>query len=459
MRVLFAASEIFPFAKTGGLADVAAALPRALAKDIEICSVMPMYAFLDESDFVKEDIGFSVTLGKISYEIELFSKTDNTLKTYFIKAPLLSSSKEIYSDSNDDLRFAIFSMALVELALHVKADTLHLNDWHTALTALFIREKNLDIKTIFTIHNLAYQGVFDYSSLSRIGIDINYFNMDSLEFYGSLNFMKAGIAYSDVVTTVSRRYAKEILTHKFGCGLEGFLHLHRKKLFGILNGIDNTVFDPKTDEALVSNFDKEHISKRYMNKKALLKELKLKEPRKALFAMISRLVQQKGFDILIASIKNMLDKKLNFILIADGDSHYKAELEELALKYENFILIYGYDESLSRRLYASADFLLMPSLFEPCGLNQMIAMRYGAIPVVSAVGGLYDSVHENENVCGRGIVLKPTKKSFLEAIERALKLKSSAKKMRETVEFNMECDFSFKRSAKEYLKLYLRYTT
>ena len=452
MKTLFASSEIFPFAKTGGLADVATALPQALSQEIDIVSVMPLYGFMDKSDFHKENFDFTLTIAGISYLISIYSTQNQNVKTYFIQAPLLSTTQELYGNSNNDLRFGIFCRAIVELALHVKVDVLHLNDWHTALVALFIKERSLKIRTVFTIHNLAYQGIFDYSSLGRLGIDAKYFTMDALEFYGNVNFMKAGIAFSDAVTTVSPQYAKEIVTAKFGCGLEGFLSFHSKKLLGVLNGIDTSLFNPQTDKALIANYNTQNIEDKYLNKKALLKELKLKDPRKPLFIMISRLVEQKGFDILLQSLKSMLKKRLNFLLLVDGESHYREPLEKLAQKYENFTLLYGYDEALSHRIYAGGDFLLMPSHFEPCGLNQMIAMRYGTIPVVHGVGGLFDSVHEDDSVCGQGIVfLKPTKKAFMDAVERALSLKS---KKEEIITFNMQCDFSFKSRTKEIIKIY-----
>jgi len=455
MRLLFAASEIFPFAKTGGLADVAAALPKALCKHIDVVSVMPLYGFMQTSELKHEDFNFSISLGGITYKIDIYSQKKQRVKIYFIKAALLSATQEPYSDTNLDLRFAIFSMAVVELALHVKADILHLNDWHTALCALFVKERALDIKTVFTIHNLAYQGVFEHSCLKRTGIDERYFNMDALEFYGSVNFMKAGIAYSDMVTTVSPQYAKEILTPKFGCGLDGFLRVHKDKLVGILNGIDDSFFNPATDKYIVKNYDDKSIKLKYENKKALLKELELKDPRRALFSMISRLVQQKGFDLLLDSLNSILKFKINFVLLVDGESHYMQKLEKIALKHNNFRVLFGYDESLSHRIYSSSDFLLMPSLFEPCGLNQMIAMRYGTTPVVHSVGGLYDSVHEDSRECGRGVVFsKPSKKAFTAAVQRALKLKSDTIKLDEIIGFNMRCDFSFDKRALSYMKLY-----
>jgi len=458
MRILFCASEIFPFAKTGGLADVANALPKSLSDEVEINSVMPLYRFMSKEKFQKELLTFSVSLGGIDYAIELYSTYNDGIKTYFIDAPLLSATQDLYGDekgdyANNDLRFGIFCAAVVALASTLKIAILHLNDWHSALCALFIKESALDIKTIFTIHNLAYQGVFEFNALSRLGIAASYFTTDGLEFYGNINFMKAGIAYSDKITTVSPQYAKEILTKEFGCGLEGFLSLHREKLSGILNGIDSDFFNPKTDLALSFPYDSQSLEKKYENKKVLLKTSKLKTPKKPLFVMISRLAHQKGFDLLLLALKPLLKKKLNLLILGDGESHYKKPLEKIASAHENFEFRVGYDEKLSHKIYAAADFLLMPSLYEPCGLNQFIAMRYGTIPIVHAVGGLYDSVQEDSFASQSGIVFKkPTKKALLDAIERALRLKDE--QINKINHFNMSRELSFDERAKHYLCLY-----
>ena len=453
MKVLFASSEIFPYAKTGGLADVANSLPQTLKDKIDIVSVMPFYGFMNIDNFTKTDINFTINLGGINYNISILSSINQGLLTYFIKAPLLSDTNNPYGDggayANNDMRFGIFSAAIVKLAEALHVELVHLNDWHCALSSFWLKDSK--IKTVFTIHNLAYQGIFEKETLARLGIDEKHFNMNDLEFYGKCNFMKAGIRYCDAITTVSPSYAKEILTPKFGCGLDGYLNFYKKKLSGILNGIDRKIFDPKTDKNIFKNFDTESLDKKLENKKELFEKIKLRDIRPPLFVMISRLVQQKGFDIIIESINPLLKKRLNLLMLVEGDARYQTSLYEISKKYKNFELLTGYDEKLSHQLYASADFLLMPSIFEPCGLNQMIAMRYGTIPIVHNVGGLKDSVHEKSKKCGKGIVFsKPTKKSFLLAIDRALKLKNG----QDIRKFNMNCDFSFEKSAKKYMKLY-----
>ena len=459
MKVLFASSEIYPYAKSGGLADVADALPHAMQKDVDISRVMPLYGFLDTKG-LKSIESFEINLSGISYDIEVYAKNENKITTYFIKAPLLSQTQNLYGDKNgdygnNDLRFAIFSMGVVELALKLGVDILHLNDWHTALAALYIKDKNLNIKTVFTIHNLAYQGIFDFDSLGRIGVDSRYFHIEALEFYGRVNLLKAGIAFCDALVTVSETYAKEIQTKEFGCGLDGFLRVNKHKLNGVLNGINTKIFNPKTDKYLTYAFDKNSLSDKYKNKVDFIKSSTLKDPRKPLFVMITRLVEQKGTDLVVLSMAKLLKRKINFFLIGEGDDNISEKFEKLSDKYDNFEFFRGYDEGLSHMAYASADFLLMPSRFEPCGLNQMIAMRYATLPIVHSVGGLKESVFEDSMACGSGIVFeKFNKKEFLDAVERALKLRKNKKKFDEIRQKDMKCDFSFRKSALKYTEIY-----
>lgn len=455
MKILFASGEIFPFAKSGGLADVAGALPKALSSYVDISSVMPFYGFMD--DLVAELFeSFTLTIVRKKYKIEIYRKKEERSDIYFINAPHLSDTQKLYGDKtgdykDNDLRFALFCRGVVRLAeiLHVKL--LHLNDWHTALCALYVKEQKLAVKTVFTIHNLAYQGIFDYASLGILGIKKRYFTMDGVEFYGKINLLKAGIAYSNAVTTVSPSYAKETLTQEFGCGLDGFLQHHKSKLQGILNGIDMVVFDPKHDTNLAVQYSQSEGKQK--NKTALLRTSKLKDPKRPLFVMISRLVEQKGVDLLMESIADILKQHLNLYIIGEGP--FAKELEKIAEGYDNFEFFNGYNEKLSHQLYAAADFLLMPSRFEPCGLSQLIAMRYGTVPIVHAVGGLKDSVHEKSKKCGQGIVFsKFNKKSMLLAVEKAMELLQDSKKHQEMIRFNMDCDFSFTKSAQKYLNIY-----
>ncbi|MBE0491351.1 MAG: glycogen synthase [Sulfurospirillum sp.] len=451
MKVLFCASEIYPYAKTGGLGDVGDALPKSLQKYADVAVAMPMYSFIS-SDDLQVFASFSLQMGGIDYEIEIY----NTQNYYFIKAPLLSSTENLYGNAlgdyaSNDIRFGLFAKAIVELCTLMSVDILHVNDWHSALAPLFIKEKGLHVKSVLTIHNLAYQGIFSKESLQRLGLDNSYFRMEALEFYGKINFLKAGIAFCDALTTVSPSYAQEILTPAFGCGLDGFLQAHKYKLHGILNGINADFFDPKTDSFLAYNYDANHLEDKRKNKVAFLKKIKLKDPRKPLFIVLSRLVPQKGIDLICKALPEILAHKINLYILGDGEGDMISQLTQAALRYENFVFENCYDESLSHQAYAAADFVLMPSLFEPCGLVQMIAMRYGVIPIVFATGGLRDSVFEDQDKCGRGVVFtKYSKKQFLLALQRALLLqKDDALK-----KANMACDFSFQKSAKAYFEIY-----
>lgn len=461
MRVLFASSEIFPYAKSGGLSDISYAFMKALQGDVELFGVMPMYSFVEKRG-MKKETSFEIKLADNSYDVEIFSKEKASLKYYFVQSPILTSRANMYGDADgdyqdNDIRFALFSAAIVELARELKVDILHLNDWHTALAPLFLQEQKSKIKTVFTIHNLAYQGIFEYESLAKIGIDEKkYFHHECLEFYKRANFLKAGIALSDAVSTVSPSYAKEIRSEQYGFGLEGFLEHHQDKLVGILNGIDTDEFNPAKDKALFFKYKHDALEAKHQNKKEFMRQYGLKDPRRALFVMVSRLVEQKGIELILASIEQLLGMRINLFILGEGVTQYEEKLQAIAQENENFVFQRAYDEKLSRQVYAAADFLLMPSLFEPCGLNQFIAMRYGAVPLVHNVGGLHDSVHEDDSLgCGSGFVFDSfTQEEFLACIKRALAAKKETKKFKEMLQRNMQCDFSFASSAKEYLHLY-----
>jgi len=448
MRVLFASSEIYPFSKSGGLADVSHSLPKELSKSINLHQITPLYEFIDRDrfDITPYKKSFYITLGKDSYNIQLFKHK----KTIFVYNELLCEHKKMYGYENDWLRFGIFCKAVLEVSKMLKIELLHLNDWHTALCALWINEQKSSIKTVFTIHNLAYQGIFDRAVLSSLGIDKRYFNLEELEFYDKVNFLKAGIAFGDIVTTVSPTYAKEIQTKEFGCGLDGFLKKHSKKLYGVLNGIDTKQYNPSKDGYLKNSYNKRSLSKKIENKKEFAKDVNM-----PLFIFIGRLVEQKGLSLISANIKEFGKLEAEFIFLGEGDKANENNLLSLCKGYKNIRFINTYSEELSHKLYGLADFLLMPSLFEPCGLNQMIASRYGTIPIVHSTGGLKDSVFENEDKCAKGIVFKEYKKEALfEAVLRAIELFKDKKRYKKSAIFDMECDFSFKKSAKKYLKIY-----
>jgi len=466
MKLLFAAAEIFPYAKTGGLADVAQALPAALVKQTDVLSVMPLYDFIDREKFALTSMNesFQITLGKDIYEISLFEGMNRGVRTLFVHEATLCHCITPYGNKNgdypsNDLRFGIFSKTLVIMAEMFKIDILHLNDWHTALAALWAKEVLPELPVIFTIHNLVFQGLFPRESVERLGLSEHYFTPEGIEFWGKMNCMKAGIAYSDVVTTVSPTYAKEILLPEFGCGLEGFLQVHTSKLHGILNGIDTVLFDPLNDPALTKHYSAEKLSGKKSNKTLFCKAHGLTDADKPLIVFIGRFTEQKGLDIIIEALPKLLAMKLNFAILGDGDETMAETLMSASKNYDNFSILFGYDESLSHRMYAAADLLLMPSRFEPCGLNQLISLHYGTIPIVNDVGGLHDTVRDiddtDSSICGQGILLSTlSSTAIVKAVKRSLKLFASKKHFSKISKSNMHCNVSFEESSKSYLKLY-----
>lgn len=462
MKLLFSAAEIYPYSKTGGLADVAHALPKALTHFCDVTAVTPLYRFIDRAEYHIHPTGRELLLdfGGQEYEVTVWEKREEGLHTLFLYHPLLCERDHPYGPpggaySDNDLRFAIFCHAVAKLAINF--DLVHLNDWHTALAAVFIKDRGVKVKTLFTIHNLAYQGIFDATSMERIGLDPRHFTMEDMEFYGRINWMKGAIAHSDCVTTVSPTYAKEIQTPQFGCGLEGFLHKHADKLVGILNGIDTDFFDPSTDPVLPERYDATVLSGKSICKKSMLEELDICEYEKPFFIFIGRFVEQKGIDLILDTLDTLAERPMSLMILGEGDAKFGEAMKRAAANYPNVRTFLGYDERLSHRLYAAADFLLMPSRFEPCGLNQMIAMRYGTLPIVHAVGGLKDTVHDfkQSKACGIGISFEKERlDALIEAIDRALALYKDRKQMDTLRKFDMACDFSIERCAKSYWKLY-----
>ena len=454
MKILFCASEAYPFAKSGGLADVAYALPKALSATAEVTLILPWYRFMKLP--VKPVLIWEkrVTSGGVEYPLSFWKLTFEGLEVLLVKTDLLYERDTLYGGTegyrDNDLRFMIFSRAITAYAKENFFDILHLNDWHTALAALFAKEENLPGKVVFTIHNLSFQGIFERDRLEVLGIAPDYFQMELLEFYGKINFLKAGIAFCDALTTVSPTYAKEIQTPEFGCGLDGFLRKHSDKLSGILNGIDTSVFDPKNDPMLACTLKRKITTWKACNKK----DFWGKKSPLPLFVFIGRLTEQKGIDLLTSLHEELAGMPLLFAFLGEGDETIVKALETMG-EHKNISYMKGYDEALAHQMYAAADFLVMPSRFEPCGLNQMIAMRYGTVPVVHKTGGLADTVHSRGKKCGRGIVFTANEKnSLLKAIEKALLLYADKEKLEEVNHFNMRCNFSFEASAKKYIRLY-----
>ncbi|NPA30128.1 MAG: glycogen synthase [Epsilonproteobacteria bacterium] len=462
MKRLFVSAEAWPYVKTGGLGDMAHALPEALAKNGPITRVLPLYASIDRQKHGIEPLGRSLRFcfGNREWEVSLFSAEGNGADTLFLYHPLLCDRPHPYGPpggdyEDNDLRFSLFCHAVAAYAKAQKTELVHLNDWHTALAAPLLKRDYPAAKVVYTIHNLAYQGIFPIETAGRCGIEPAWVEMETMEFYGQVNWMKGGIAFADAVTTVSPAYAAEIQTPAYGCGLDGFLRKHAGKLHGILNGIDTRFFNPAADPALPYRYTPKSLANKRRVKKRFLTEAGLNDDRRPLFVFIGRLVEQKGADLLAEALDALLKRPLNLAVLGEGEARYQ---EAFAARngLPGFRFFAGYDEALSHRLYAASDFLLMPSRFEPCGLNQMIAMRYGAVPVVNPVGGLADTVHPvGAQRCGEGIRMEsPDATSLIQSVDTALALYGRSRRYNAVRRFDMACDFSIERCARAYETLY-----
>ena len=473
-KVLYISSEAFPLIKTGGLADVAGSLPIALQKNSQdVRLLIPAYP----------DVLKKITKSKVRAEVEYYNFSVKIIETrlpgsnvivWLIDCPAIyNRAGGPYTDDfgqawpDNALRFAILCYAAVDIALNKlqlnwQPDVVHCNDWQTGLVPALLSLQPNRPATVFTIHNLAYQGVFEQQTFIDLNLPIELWHMDGVEFYDQLSFIKGGLAYADKITTVSPCYAHEILEPEYGYGLDGLLNYRSNDLSGIINGIDEKQWNPGTDKFIKQKYNRRSLEKKTLNKTALQKELKLPiNDSIPMLGMISRLVEQKGLDILLESMDVLLSLPCQLVILGTGDSHYEIQLAELAHKYpEHFKVIIGYDESLAHRIEAACDIYLMPSTFEPCGLNQLYSLRYGTLPTVTAVGGLVDTVTDAsdtniKNSLANGLVLEDkTSKALIVTIQRALALYQKPKVWRQLQINAMTGDFSWQTSAEHYISVY-----
>ncbi|MEW6770708.1 MAG: glycogen synthase GlgA [Bacillota bacterium] len=477
LKVLFVSSEVVPFAKVGGLADVAGSLPKALAvgadeqgNDIRV--VMPHYKEIEGPQYL---LDFPVPLaGQLRTCILRESKIDAQYKGESKAVPVYFAANYhffyrdgIYAFHDDDQRFAFFCYAVLEMLprLGWQPDVIHCNDWQTAPIPLLLKTQYAanpfyqKTATVFTIHNLQYQGHFPRETLKLFGLGDEYFHPDRLEFYGKVNFMKAGLLYADVINTVSRTYAQEIQTPALGERLDGVLRIRSRDLYGILNGINYHEFNPAADPRIHRNYSVDDLEGKKDNKFALQKEMGLPFKDVPVLGIISRLVTQKGLDLIAEIADELMHLDIQLVVLGTGDPYYHKVFESLKNRYPRKIGVYlGFNPVLAQRIYAGADIFLMPSRFEPCGLGQLIAMRYGTIPVVRATGGLADTVTEFNpaTLSGNGFVFTEySGRELYAAIARALKLyRNNPEVWQRLVKNAMSLDFSWARSAVEYLQLY-----
>lgn len=430
MHILLCSSEVTPYAKTGGLADVSAALPAELNRQGARCSVvMPLYREILNTGLTLKPAGeIAVLTGTGITEAKIFSHDT----TFFIAHPLFSDRTGLYSyaghDYPDNLeRFAFFSRACVEMIrLMGDIDIVHCNDWQTALVLPYLKDAGIEtVGSLFTIHNLAYQGLFDAILWSMLFLPHEYFHPDCMEFFGRINVMKAGVVFADAVNTVSPTYAREIQTPEFGSGLEGLLQSVSYKLSGIANGIDTDIWNPAQDTLISLRYGVGDRSGKQACKKALLEMFSLPVDDRPVFGLISRLVEQKGIDCVLDATPSAAALDAKIIVLGNGNPVFERRLLELRDAFPGHIGIHvGFDEAKAHAIEAGSDFFLMPSRFEPCGLNQLISMRYGTLPIVTGVGGLKDTVRAlGESDAPYGLrVSSPSTQALMETISQACRI-------------------------------------
>ncbi|HEY5039836.1 MAG TPA: glycogen/starch synthase, partial [bacterium] len=411
-RILFVSSEVVPFAKTGGLADVVGSLPQALMKmGCEVAVVLPKYKSIspEKYNLTAEVKGLSIPMGMGDMSADILSTRlgDSHGKVYFVQNDRYFDRDGFYGTPEGDYhdnaeRFAFFSRAVLEMfkPLDWYPEIIHLNDWQTGLVAVYLKTLYVDkphfskMRTLFTIHNMAYQGLFPKYILPMTGIGWDEFKTDKLEFYDQVNYLKSGLVYSDALSTVSERYAEEIQMDEFGHGLQGVLKSRSADLHGIVNGIDYNEWNPATDKGIPAQYTVKNHDKKAESKKKLLQGLGLKfNPTTPVVGLVSRLTDQKGLDLIAEVINDFLALNVQFVVLGTGEPRYHALLQELKEKFPTKLAVQlKFDNNLAKLIYAGSDLFLMPSRFEPCGLGQMIAMKYGTIPVVRKTGGLADTV-------------------------------------------------------------------
>lgn len=495
LRVLVVASEALGFAKTGGLADVATSLPKALhRRGLDVRVAIPLYNSCRRATKPPEptDVTFDISLGAQSHQGRVWWSylPDSEVPVYLIEQPHFfarddaqaghglyqfsaDGGKRDYPDNAE--RFLFFCRAALEMlpALNFWPDLIHCNDWQTGMLPVYLREAygrayhRYDVvRTLLTIHNIAYQGQFSRQTMNVTGLDHNLFTYDKLEFFGNLSFLKAGLVYADFLSTVSPRYAEEIQTMAFGCGLESALHDRRHRLAGIVNGVDYADWNPATDPHIAANYDVNSVFERKPQcKAALQRQFQIAEwAGTPLLGVVARLADQKGIELLLEAGLPMLERDCQLVVLGDGDPHYQYWLQQLRDRFPERVGVYfGFSERLAHMVEAGADAFLMPSKYEPSGLNQLYSLRYGTVPVVRAVGGLHDTIYDcsEDNLAqgyATGFRFGPyTGHALLGAVERALHVyRRRPEVWRQLVQNGMRQDWSWDRSAGEYEGLYRR---
>jgi len=477
MDILFLSSEVAPYAKTGGLADVAGSLPGALKRlGINVSVGLPLYRSVKEGSFQKQLVlkGLEVPLAGQGIVGNVHAtETDDGVAVYFLEREDLFDRPNLYRTAEGDYydnleRFVFFSRAalLFSKITGMHFDLIHCHDWQTGLIPAYLSTLFrtdpffFSTATLFTIHNIGYQGLFPREKLPVSGLPPETYHPEGIEYWGAISLLKAGIVYSDAVTTVSPTYSREIQTSEFGLGMEGILRNKSAVLHGILNGADYSVWDPAIDPHITSNYDSDHLSEKIVNKAALLQETGL-EPAlldRPVLGITSRLSHQKGCDLLIPILDELARMKVGLVILGEGEEQYENVLRNSAEKYSGkFSVTIGFDEALAHRIMAGADIFLVPSFYEPCGLTQMYALKYGTVPVVRATGGLEDTIEDFDPRAknGNGFKFGPyDSKAFLSSIQRATDLWNDQETWEILMRKGMAANYSWDLSAERYAEIY-----
>jgi starch synthase len=472
------ASEVVPFAKTGGLADVVGALPKFLGPlGVELRVLLPLYRETKKKGLplrrIVERLDVDWNGAKVPFSV--WESGEGALRfllierdEYYDRECLYGTPQGDYPDNGE--RFAFFCRSALETLKHLdfRPDVIHAHDWQSALALAYLRfacDKDVFFaytRSLFTVHNLAYQGLFDRSLLASAGLPDSLFNMEDLEFYGKVNALKGGVLYATAVNTVSRRYSQEIQTPEFGYRLDGLLRKRRDRLFGILNGVDYADWNPATDKFIIRPFDPTYLDGKKECRADLLRAFSLDAAgaETPVVGMVSRLAGQKGFDILTESLEGIFKMGAVLVILGTGEDVFQKALSSARAKHPGSLgLKIAYDESLAHKIYAGSDIFLIPSRYEPCGLTQMYSLRYGTVPVVRATGGLDDTIQEYNPAAGSGNGFKFQEYSsaaLLSSLQKALSVYREKGRWRQLGQKAMACDFSWERSAREYLRLYQR---
>ncbi|MFT3709976.1 MAG: glycogen synthase GlgA [Archangium sp.] len=467
MEVIFLSSEVAPWSKTGGLGDVAGALPKALAlRGHRVRVVTPLYPDVPRKDLERHGAPLTLRFPFGNVELQAHRLRVDGIEVFFIDAPSFFARERYYGFPDDARRFTAFSMGALTLMQRdgFDAQVVHANDWPTgiALYALrtgFAHTPLGKARRVFTIHNLAYQGLFPKSELDPLGIPWSAFTPEGVEFYDQLSFLKTALVCADALTTVSPSYAKEIQTQRFGVGLDGLLRHRASKLTGILNGIDTGVWNPATDVFLPVQFTDTELAGRAKCRAELIASCRIEAPaaRMPLYGVIGRMASQKGADLIHGALPKLLEQGASVVVLGSGEHAIESAWKTLEARYPKRIgLRLGFDESLAHRIEAGSDFFLMPSKFEPCGLNQMYSLRYGSVPIVHAVGGLKDTVIDvSDEANGNGILFEqPTVDSLFKALVRSIELFRDEAKYRTVQKRGMKADFGWDHAARRYEQVY-----